>query len=110
MMEKKFVELDSVEKLEALFERSNEKPVLLFKHSVTCPISTGVYREMAGVDAEINLVVVQTARAISNAIAERTGIRHESPQAIVLKDARPVYHASHYDITAEDLGQLLGEK
>jgi bacillithiol system protein YtxJ len=45
----------------------------------------------------------QHARNVSTAIAERTGIRHESPQAIVLKDGKPVYHASHYDVTASDV-------
>lgn len=95
--------IDSVEELEEVFAKSNEKPVALFKHSVTCPISADVYHEIKNVDGEINLVVVQTARSISNEIAARTGIRHESPQAIVLKEGKPVYHASHYDITAQDV-------
>ncbi len=102
-----FIELSSVEKLEELIEKSNEKPVILFKHSVTCPISSGVYREVAEVESDINLVIVQKARDISNEIAQKTGIRHESPQAIVLKNGKAVYSASHYDITSEDLnGQL----
>lgn len=102
-----FIELDSHEKLELLFEQSLEKPVFLFKHSSTCSISSEVFREVAELNAEVNLVVVQTARHISNAIAERTGIRHQSPQAIVIKGGRPVYHASHFDITAEELGKNL---
>ena len=40
---------------------------------------------------------------VSDEIARRTGIRHESPQAIVLKDEKVIYHASHYDVTAEDV-------
>ena len=59
------------------------------------------------VDADINLIIVQTDRHVSNEIARRTGIKHESPQAIVLKDGEPVYHASHYDITIEDLNEHL---
>ena len=102
-----FIELNSIEKLEELFEKSNETPVVLFKHSVTCPISTGVYHEVSDVEADVNLVIVQKARDISNAIAGKTGIRHESPQAIVLKNGKPIYHASHYDITAEDVENSL---
>lgn len=102
-----FIELNSIEKLEELFEKSNETPVVLFKHSVTCPISSGVYYEVAEADADINLVVVQKSRDVSNEIAARTGIRHESPQAIVIKNGAPVYHASHYDITAEDILNAL---
>ncbi len=102
-----FIELNSIEKLEKLFEESNEKPVVLFKHSLTCPISSGVYYEVSEVDTDVNLVIVQRARDISNEIASKTGIRHESPQAIVLRNGKPVYHASHYDITAADVENSL---
>jgi bacillithiol system protein YtxJ len=101
-----FIELSSSEQLEELFEKSNEKPVVLFKHSVTCPISTNVYSEVSDVENDVNLVIVQRARDISNEIARKTGIRHESPQAIVLKNGKAVYHASHYDITAEDIKRV----
>lgn len=102
-MSANFVKLDSVEKLEGLFEKSHEKPVVLFKHSTTCPISAGVYEEVSRIPADINLVVVQSARNISSAISEKTGIRHESPQAIILKNGKPIYHASHFDVTAKDI-------
>lgn len=98
-----FITLDSVEQLESLFQQSHAEPVILFKHSNSCGISSGVFNEVSLVNGDINLIVVQNARNVSNLIAERTGIRHESPQAIVLKQGEPVYHASHYDITAEDL-------
>jgi bacillithiol system protein YtxJ len=106
-MKANFIKLDSTEILDELFQKSHEKPVVLFKHSVTCPISSEVYREVSTLAADINLVVVQTARNVSNAIAERTGIRHESPQAIVLKDGKPVYHASHFDVTADEVNEKL---
>ena len=102
-MKARFKEIISTEKLDELLEQSNEKAVVLFKHSLTCPISSGVYEEISNADADINLVVVQTARNISTAIADKTGVRHETPQAIVLKDGKVVYHASHYDVTAEDV-------
>ena len=83
-MAAKFIDLDSHEKLEALFQASHHQPVVIFKHSSTCGISAGVYREVESVEADVNIVVVQRNRDISNAISQRTGIRHESPQAIVL--------------------------
>jgi bacillithiol system protein YtxJ len=49
------------------------------------------------------LIVVQRSRDVSTAVAEKTGIRHESPQALVLKNSKVVYHASHYDVTAKDV-------
>ena len=104
-----FLSIDSVEELESLINESHERPVVLFKHSSTCGISSAVYSYVSGLDAKINLIVVQNARSVSNAVAERTGIRHESPQAIVLKGGKPAYHASHYDITAEDILANLSE-
>ena len=102
-MKARFNKIESTEQLDELFATSNEKPVVLFKHSVTCPISSDVYHEVSNADADVNLVIVQTARPVSNAIAERTGIRHESPQAIILKDGKAVYNASHYDVSAEEI-------
>lgn len=106
-MNANFVKIDSAERLAELFEESHRNPVVLFKHSTTCPISASVYEEVARVDADVNLVVVQTARPISLAIAEKTGIRHESPQAIILRGGQPVYHASHFDVTAADINAEL---
>jgi bacillithiol system protein YtxJ len=109
-MKANFTTLDSTEQLEELFQKSHEAPVLVFKHSTTCPISAAAYRQIEGVDADVNIIIVQSARQISNEIANRTGIRHESPQAIVLKDGKPVYHASHYSVTAEEInGKLRSE-
>ena len=101
-----FIEINSIEKLEQLFEKSSEQPVVLFKHSLTCPISAGVYEEVSGFESDVNIVIMQKAREVSNEIASKTGIRHESPQAIVLKDGKAAYHASHYDITAQDLREV----
>jgi bacillithiol system protein YtxJ len=106
-MKARITEVDSIEQLNELFKVSNENPVLIYKHSITCGISDNVYQDVKDVDTNVNVVIVQTAREISNEIEARTGIRHASPQAIVLKNGKPVYNASHYDITAEDLEEVL---
>ena len=103
-------QLDTLEKLKAAIDESRIRPVLLFKHSNQCGISAGVFRDVSQVDVNINLVVVQTARDISNEIERQTGVKHQSPQAIVLKNGEPVYHASHYDITAQDITEHLTAK
>jgi bacillithiol system protein YtxJ len=102
-----FVELNNLEKLDELFEKSNEKPVVLFKHSITCPISGDAANQMSIVDSDVNIVIVQTSRPISNEIENRTNIRHESPQAIILKDEKPIFNASHYNITADKIEEIL---
>jgi bacillithiol system protein YtxJ len=96
-----FIQLDSIEKLDDLFARSESAPVVIFKHSSSCGVSAMIYRRMTEVDAEVNIVVVQTARDVSNEIVERTGIRHESPQVIILRNGEPTYQTSHYSITPE---------
>ncbi len=102
-----FINVDSIEGLDRIFKESFDRPVVVLKHSTTCGISSGVYREVGLVTSDVNLVVIQTHRDISNEIAIRTGIRHESPQAFVLRNGKPVYHASHYDIEAEHIEASL---
>jgi bacillithiol system protein YtxJ len=101
------VQLNTLDKLQAAIEESRIRPVLLFKHSTSCGISAGVFREVKMVDTDVNIVIVQTDRHISNEIERHTGVKHQSPQAIVLKNGEAVYHASHYDITVDDINQHL---
>jgi bacillithiol system protein YtxJ len=96
-----------------LVARSHDSPVVLFKHSTTCPISARAHHQMAklptGVAGAVSLVVVQRARELSRRVAEQTGIRHESPQAIILRNGQAVWSASHFDITAEAVEQAVRE-
>jgi bacillithiol system protein YtxJ len=108
-----FIEVDDNAALDDLFARSQVAPVVLFKHSTTCPISARAHRQMSQLNraavGEVALVVVQTARAVSTEIERRTGIRHESPQAFVIRDGKVVWDASHFDITAEAVERAVNE-
>lgn len=104
-----FSEITEANELEDLLNRSNEQPIIVFKHSTTCPISARAHREMEKVNGEVALVVVQHARVLSNEVAARTGIKHESPQVFVLRNGSPAWHASHYDITASDVEKAVSE-
>ena len=99
--------LDNTEELSRLFESSNEQPVIIFKHSNMCNISADAYKEMEDFEGEVNLVVVQTARPVSNEIEARTGIEHQSPQVLILRNGKPVWHASHWKITKKAVTQAL---
>lgn len=90
--------VDSIEKLDAVFERSKLEPVVLFKHSNSCGISSHILETVQVIEAELNLIVIQENRALSNEVAGRTGRSHQSPQAFVLVNGQPVYHATHYGI------------
>ncbi|MCA1567815.1 MAG: bacillithiol system redox-active protein YtxJ [Acidobacteria bacterium] len=94
-----------------LMARSHDAPVVLFKHSTTCPISARAHHQMeklsAGAAGRISLLIVQRAGELSRRVAEQTGVRHESPQAIILRNGQAVWSASHFDITAEAVEQAV---
>jgi bacillithiol system protein YtxJ len=101
--------LNRVEELEACLERSWREPVWVFKHSLTCSISFTALAEFeafvdeGGPARSYALIEVQTARELSDELARRTGVLHESPQVILLRDGEAVWHASHWRIEAESL-------
>ena len=80
------VDLRQDSDLEQLLDRSQTNPIFVFKHSTQCSISTQAYEEfidfVEGVPGLIcGTVLVIENRKLSNAIAERFGVRHQSPQA-----------------------------
>ena len=105
--------LQRTEDLEEALALAEKKPVLLFKHSATCSISLRAHREMEQLtgaqDPAVYLATVQRARNLSNAIAEQFGIRHESPQVILLVNGKPVFHTSHFDVTAAQVRAALSQ-
>jgi bacillithiol system protein YtxJ len=106
------VQLRQDRDLEQLLEQSKTNPVLIFKHSTQCPISSHAYEEFtefaeAAEDLICALVLVIENRNVSNTIAERLNVPHESPQAIVVKDGHAAWHASHWSITADSLNEAL---
>jgi bacillithiol system protein YtxJ len=105
-------ELRQEHDLEQLLERSKTNPVLIFKHSTQCPISGEAHNEFmnfaeAAEGLQSSVVLVIENRRLSDEIAQRFGIRHESPQALLIKDRRVVWHASHWAITSESLSNAL---
>jgi bacillithiol system protein YtxJ len=98
--------VDAIDELDRLLAASESRPLLLFKHSHTCGVSAEALDELvahlnrgpAGVDYA--LVTVQTHRDVSNAVASRLGVRHETPQALLVHNGRVVWSASHFRVTA----------
>lgn len=102
-----FSRIDNREALDQLIAASSSKPVVIFKHSTSCGISSAAYREMEKLDGQVNLLEVQSAREVSRELANLTGIRHETPQVIVFKDGKAVWNASHFDVKAGSVLQAL---
>lgn len=97
--------LESLDDLFAALEQSNVAPVALFKHSTRCSISSAakdrIERQWAFSESQLPIYYLDLIqfREISNKIAELTGVSHESPQLIIVKNGKSVYNASHMGIT-----------
>jgi bacillithiol system protein YtxJ len=98
--------VEHVDELHRLIVESESRPVLLFKHSYTCGVSMEALDELvahlndSSTGAQYAVVTVQTHRAVSNAVAQKLGVRHETPQALLIRDGRVVWSASHFRVTA----------
>src|SRR5436190_9073194 len=106
---KALTSLQDVDSLDAAIAESRERPVLLFKHSRYCGVSCEALDELqahiarGSTGAAYKMITVQTHRAISDAAAQKLGIRHETPQAILLREEKVIWNASHFRITAAKL-------
>ena len=87
---------------DTLLAASHVEPVILFKHSETCGVSLMVRDDLEGsaVPAALHQLVVQRHRALSTRIASRLGVRHESPQVLVVARGAVTWHSSHHGVTA----------
>jgi bacillithiol system protein YtxJ len=106
--------LHDVPSLDAAIAESRERPVLLFKHSRYCGVSCEALDELqAHIESRseatvaYKMITVQTHRPVSDAASQRLGLRHETPQAILLRDGKVVWNASHFRITATLLDRAL---
>lgn len=99
-------------------QQAGGKPLLIFKKSPICPTSHHVERSfmtwLAALDkniaAKLNMVLVDVVnqRPVSRKIADDTGVRHESPQALLIAPGGKVlWHASHGDVDEESLDKAV---
>lgn len=102
--------LTSEEQIDQVIAASEEKPVLLFKHSTRCSISSmsldRLLRNWKEEDSEkitpyyLDLIAF---RSLSNLVAERFGVPHESPQVLLIQNGKVTYHESHYGISYAEI-------
>jgi bacillithiol system protein YtxJ len=107
--------LSNIAELDAAIAESRERPVLLFKHSRHCGVSCEALDELhahieraAAAGALYKMITVQTHRPLSDAASKLLGVRHETPQALLLRDGKVVWNASHFSITAGALDRVTG--
>lgn len=106
-MNSNFKNISSLDSLDELFRLSAVEPIVLFKHSNSCGTSAYIHEIMAAVTGDVHVVTVQERREVSNAIADRTGIRHHTPQVFVIKNGEVAYYSSHYSISPDDIAKTI---
>ena len=104
-------QLLTLDQLNTIATESHNQPIIIFKHSTRCSISRMALkqfeREFTSEDKVtpyfLDLIV---NRDVSNEIAAKFMVTHQSPQIIVVKDGKSIYNASHSDISADKIKRL----
>ena len=104
--------LTDLNQLGEIMFNSNEKPAVIFKHSTRCSVSRMALKQFenefdSAEEVTPYFLDLIAYREISNEIANRFNVHHESPQILLIKDGQSVYDASHSDIDADSLKALV---
>ena len=105
-----WINLNSVEQLTEIDEKSKNKVQVLFKHSTRCSVSTfakriltSEYSDEIKLKADVYYLDLIAFREVSNLIAAKYCVAHESPQILVIKDGKCIFNASHSDVSFKRL-------
>ena len=112
------IHLHDLEELDRLLSESHTRPLLVFKHSYTCGVSAEALDELvdhlnadviaAGMaEPRYAMVTVQTHRDVSDAVTAKLGVRHETPQALLVRNGQVLWAASHFRVTADAMKKAL---
>lgn len=108
-----WIPLNDLQQLEEILTHSYEKIVVIFKHSTRCAISRFALNHFENEfnfpkeHIELFYLDLLTHRDISNEIARKFEIEHQSPQILVIKNRKVVYVASHENINARILERFV---
>lgn len=103
-----YTEIIDIEQWQQILATSNDHPVVVLKHSTTCPISAAAYREFTSLELQhAYMVKVIEHRDVSNEIAKDVQVQHASPQVIIIQNGQATWQATHYHITASAVKEAL---
>lgn len=106
-----WVKLTTSEQFHELLKSSETKPVLFFKHSTRCSISSmALNRFENNMDPPLATCVyldLIAYRSLSNEIEALTKVQHQSPQAILISNHEVIYTETHNGINASDILKLI---
>lgn len=101
--------LESQEGLDKLITKSSEAPQLIFKHSTRCSLSSMAFNRLQEGLPQMGLHIVDVIkdRQLSNLIAQKFLIAHQSPQVLVIHQNSCIYNASHFDISSRTINEEI---
>ena len=104
--------LNAVDEINQLIADSYQHPVAIFKHSTRCGTSSLAKSrlekswDLQDEHLPIYLLDLIAHRDVSNELATKFQVRHESPQLLLIKDGKSIYDASHLYISVAEIKQL----
>ena len=107
-----WIPLIDLGQLNEIITISNEKPIVIFKHSTRCIVSRTALKQFEneydlGNSVDAYFLDLLEHRDISNEIASRFGVYHQSPQLLLIKEGKSVYDVSHSAIDAGELRRKI---
>lgn len=102
-----FISIEDNSALDRFLAEANGGAVVILKHSNTCGVSSRAYGEMSSFEGPVGLITVQDARDVSDEISRRTGVAHETPQLLILRNDQVVFSASHFQVKAATVKEEL---
>ena len=103
--------LNSKNQIEDIKSSSFKQPVLIFKHSTRCAISSMALNRLERYwdlqDAEIYFLDLIQFRDVSSAVAEEFEVMHQSPQVLVIQDGKCIFSESHMGISYDTIKPVL---
>ncbi len=102
-----WIELNDLDQINQIRERSRQRPQVIFKHSTRCSISSMALNRLERADvppsADFYLLDLLRYRSVSNQVAEDFSVYHESPQVLLIKNGECIYDESHSGIAMPDI-------
>jgi len=101
--------------IDKIIERSKSKPCLIFKHSISCPISSMAKSRVergwniSEESLEVYYLDLINYRSVSNYIADVFQVEHQSPQVLLIENGTCLFNTSHLDITVKEIKEKLSK-
>ena len=108
-----FKEITCSQEFGEILDESRQRKIILFKHSTTCPISERAWQEIQDLiqdsSDEVLVVMIKVieSRPVCSQVAEDLGVKHQSPQVLLLNNKKVLWHASHQSVTQNKIKKAL---